>query len=493
MTFTRRQAILGAAIAQLGAAAALAPSLAQAAPKTAKAKDAKSPARPSDPDVIILGAGISGLGAAALLEEQGAKVLILEGRQRVGGRIFTLMDQPGTPEMGFNSMGAGYGRGMDMARRAGVELFDVAPRYMKDPRQQFVLGDATLTREEWAASPKNPFPAALKSMMPWEIVPVLVSKNNRLKDWADWIAPESAPLDISMHQFLSQQGLNDAAIRLAFDKAPYYGLNGHQSSALVYEFNDGWGKAQSAAGPGSFAVKGGNLLLAQGLASKQKGDILLGKEVVAISSGPDTAVVTCRDGSTYRAKKVICSLPFSVLRNINFEPGFTGAQAKAVTTLPYQAISIAFLTVSAPYWEKDGLPPTMWTDGLLGQVLAQRYGPTPDEVTGLSVFARGELALTWDRMGKENALAMIVSELERLRPAAKGLVKGAYYHSWGLEPFNGGDWSYFNPGQITAFAREMSAPVGRVHFCGEHTGTSNRGLESALESSERVTLEILSA
>jgi hypothetical protein len=293
MTFTRRQAILGAAIAQLGAAAALAPA-AQAAPKTAKPKDAKSPAPSSDPDVIILGAGISGLGAASLLEEQGAKVLILEGRQRVGGRIFTLLDQPGTPEMGFNSMGAGYGRGMDMAQRAGVELFDVAPRYMKDPRQQFVLGGVTMTREEWAASPKNPFPAALKSMMPWEIVPVLVSKNNRLKDWADWIAPESAPLDISMHQFLSQLGLNDAAIRLAFDKAPYYGLNGHQSSALVYEFNDGWGKAQSAAGPGSFAVKGGNLLLAQGLASKQKGDILLGKEVVAISSGADAAVVLPR-------------------------------------------------------------------------------------------------------------------------------------------------------------------------------------------------------
>lgn len=491
MTFTRRQAILGAAIAQLGAAS-LAPA-AHAAPKTPKAApaNAKRPAPSGDPDVIILGAGISGLGAATLLEEQGAKVLVLEGRQRVGGRILTLLDQPGVPEMGFNSMGAGYGRGMDMAKRAGVDLYDVAPRYMKDPRQQLVLGDTSLTREEWAASPNNPFPAALKTMMPWEVVPVLVGKNNRLKDWADWIAPESAPLDVSMHQFLSQLGLNDAAIRLAFDKAPYYGMNGHQSSALVYEFNDGWGKAQSAAGPGSFAVKGGNLLLPQGLAAKLKGDLLLGKEVVAISSGADAATVTCRDGSTYRAKKIICSLPFSVLRNIAIEPGLTGAQARAVSTLPYQAISIAFLTVSAPYWEKDGLPPTMWTDGRLGQVLAQRYGASPDEVTGLSVFARGELAQAWDRLGKENALAMIVSELERLRPAAKGLVKGVHYHGWATEPFNGGDWSYFNAGQVTAFARDMSTPAGRIHFCGEHTGVANRGLESALESSERVALEIL--
>jgi monoamine oxidase len=62
-----------------------------------------------------------------------------------------------------------------------------------------------------------------------------------------------------------------------------------------------------------------------------------------------------------------------------------------------------------------------------------------------------------------------------------------------LEPFNAGDWAYFGPGQVTAFARTMAAPAGRVHFCGEHTATANRGLEGALESSERVALEILSA
>ncbi len=481
MTFTRRQAILGATVAQLGAVMIAAPAVAEV----------KRQARTVDPDVIILGAGISGLGAATLLEEQGLKVLVLEGRQRVGGRILTLFDQPGTPEMGFNSMGAGYGRGMDAAQRAGVELFDVGPRYMKDPRQQLVIGGTLMTREQWAASPANPFPTAYKAMMPWEVAPVMVSKNNRLKDWADWIDPASAPLDISMHQFLAQLGFNDAAIRLAFDKAPYYGANAFEASALTYEFNDGWGKAQTAAGPGNFAVKGGNQKLPQGLHAKLKGDVLLGKEVVGISSGADAATVTCRDGSTYRAKRVICSLPFSTLRNITIEPGLTGAQARAVTTLPYQPISIAFLTVAAPYWEKDGLPASMWTDGPLGAVLAQRYGASPDEVTGLMVFGRGALAQYWDRMGKEAALNLIVSELERLRPASNGLVKAAAYHSWAMEPFNGGDWAYFNPGQITAFAREMSAPAGRIHFCGEHTGTSNRGLEAALESSERVVIEVL--
>jgi len=149
--------------------------------------------------------------------------------------------------------------------------------------------------------------------------------------------------------------------------------------------------------------------------------------------------------------------------------------------------------VREPYWEKDQLPVSMWTDGPMGTVLAQRYGQTVSEVTGLSLFARGRLAQYWDRLGKDAVLKLVVEELARVRPASKGLVTGAAFHSWGLEPFNGGDWAYFSPGQVSGFGQAMATPAGRLHFCGEHTATSNRGLEGALESSERAVLEILSA
>jgi monoamine oxidase len=364
---------------------------------------------------------------------------------------------------------------------------------MKDPRQQLIIDGQSITREAWKSSALNPLPEAYRSLMPWEVVPVAFSKNNPLKDWSDWIAPESAPLDISVHAFLKAQGLNDAAIRLVFDAAPYYGTTAHDAAALVYEYNDGWIKAQTTESRAGLAVRGGNQKLTDGMAKLLTGDLLLGKEVVAIVSASDAVTVTCRDGTRYRGKRVVCSLPFSTLRNVRIEPGLSGAQAEAVSGLPYQPISIAFLTVREPFWEKDGLPPSIWSDGPLGAVLAQRYGATEDEVTGLSVMARGRLAHYWDRQGREAALAQVVGELERLRPASKGLVKGAAYHSWAMDPFNAGDWAYFHPGQITRFAREMALPAGRLHFCGEHTATANRGIEGALESSERVALEIISA
>ena len=206
-------------------------------------------------DVIVIGAGVSGLQTAWLLEQQGARVTVLEGRSRVGGRVFTLFDQPGMPEMGFNSMGAGYARAIDAAHRSGVALYNTAPQMMKAFRQEMVLGGKVMGRAEWASSAANPFPAALKSFMPWELTPVLVAKHNPLADWADWLEPESAKFDIPMHDFLVQQGLSEPAIKLAFDTAPYYGTNAGDVSVLLFEFNAGWGKTQASFGSEMWACK----------------------------------------------------------------------------------------------------------------------------------------------------------------------------------------------------------------------------------------------
>ena len=77
--------------------------------------------------VIVIGAGLSGLNAALLLEEQGVDVQVLEGRQRVGGRVLSHRDLPGNPESGGTSFGAGYARLMDACKKFKVGTIDVTP------------------------------------------------------------------------------------------------------------------------------------------------------------------------------------------------------------------------------------------------------------------------------------------------------------------------------------------------------------------------------
>ena len=160
--------------------------------------------------------------------------------------------------MGFNTMGTGYGRGLDAARRAGVEMVEVGARFRKAPPQVLFLDGKPLKREEWAVHASNPFPDGLKTAMPWEITARLVSQHNPLADWTQWAEPESHVHDISLHAFLKAQGLSDAAIRLANDTAPAYGTNAWDVSALMLEWNAGFLKSQIEAGPSQFAVKGGN-------------------------------------------------------------------------------------------------------------------------------------------------------------------------------------------------------------------------------------------
>jgi len=173
-------------------------------------------------------------------------------------------------------------------------------------------------------------------------------------------------------------------------------------------------------------------------------------------------------------------------------PGLTGVQARAVSTMPYQPLSMAFITATSPFWEEDKLNPGMWTDGHVGNVVPQHFGATDEEITGFVVQARGQMAHYWDSLGRDNALAMIVRGIEELRPAAKGKLQARAYFSWSQERFNQGDWAYFSPGQVAGVMGEIGKPQGRLHFCGEHTATGSRGLEGALESSERVALEVLS-
>jgi monoamine oxidase len=479
MDFTRRSFALG-----LGAATLT---------SSAWAKTKLKPAAPAMLDTIVIGAGMSGLNTALLLEAEGQRVAVIEARGRVGGRVHTLLDQTGVPEMGFNTMGSGYGRGIDAAKRAGVELIEVGARFRKAPPQVLFLNGQSFTRESWAAYPGNPLPQPLKTMMPWEVVPRLVAQHTPLADWTQWHQPESAVHDISLHAFLRQHGLSDPAIRLVNDTSPAYGNSAWDVSALMLEWNDGFIKGQIAVGPLQFAVKGGNANLPFGLAKLLKGDLITGKRVAGIDSGVSHATVTCADGTSYQARRVVCALPLGTMRRIGFAPGLPSAQAQAIATVPYQQLTNIFCSVSRPYWLEDGLSPGMWTNSPLGTIYPQYFGASDGEVTGLLIQGRGELAQAWDRMGRDAAMATVVETLESLRPAAKGAVKAVHYHSWGAEAYSTGAWAVFMPGQIRDLHAAMAQPAGRVHFCGEHTATGARGLEAALESSERVAIEVLTA
>jgi monoamine oxidase len=442
-------------------------------------------------DVVVIGAGLSGLEAARRLEAAGLEVLVLEGRDRVGGKVMTFSSVQGVPEAGGNTIYAGYKRLLDIAERIGVALEDQLPRLSKHANYTLILDEKPVTREQWRDSPRNPFPADHRDLMPWQYVPTVLNQANPLTSIDDWYAPKNAPLDVSMRDFLKARGATDAMIELAHDAIPTYGLNAHDVSALLMMCVSAYTRAQRTVKPAMYQARGGNERIPEGMARLLRDEIRFGQTVTAIETTNTGVEVHVAGGARYAARAAICALPYSTLRKIDLEPTLTGVQARAIKSLPHQPIHQVALHVSRPFWETDGLEPSMWTDSKIGRVSAIYRGSSDDEVSSLLVTAYGPAALYLDRLGAESAARYVVAEIEKMRPASKGALTSIAQQSWMRDPFSAGGWAYFHPGTVTTFLPAMFQAHGRVHFCGEQTSLGARGMEGALESGERAATEVL--
>lgn len=442
-------------------------------------------------DVIVVGAGLSGLHAAWMLEQQGLKVLVLEGRDRVGGRVLSFTQVQGAPEAGGNIIYGDYRRTQEIAKRVGVTLEDQVPRLAKHSKFTLVLDGKPVSRDEWKDSPRNPFPPALREMMPWQYVPLVTSQENPLTSLEGWYDVKNAPYDIPMRDFLRKQGATDAMIELAYDTIPTYGLNAKDISALMMAYVSAFTAAQKSAKPVMLQAQGGNGRLPLAMAAQLREPVRLNETVKSIEATAGGVTVRVASGARYAGKAVICAVPFTTLRRIDLRPGLQGMQETAVKTLPYQPIHQVAVQVSKPYWEQDGLEPSMWTDAHIGRVSAIYHETDEARVSSLLVSAFGPSARYLDRLGKEGAARYVIAQIEQMRPAAQGALQVVDQHSWEQDPYAGGAWSYFNPGTVTKFLPVMLQPQGRVHFCGEHTSVTARGMEGALESGERAAAAVV--
>jgi monoamine oxidase len=476
-TLTRRTVIRG-----IGAA-----SLAAATPRLLRAQN-KS-------DVLVIGAGLSGLGAALLLQEAGVNVQVIEGRNRIGGRVESFRNIPGNPEAGGTAFGPGYARLVDAANTHGVGLIDITPIVPFFFDRQLVIDDEFISGQDWPTHPGNPFPEQMKKIMPWMYLPMLLGQANPLKTPEAWLSPEHADLDISLHEYLRQTGQTDEIIDMAYNISPAWGSSSHDVSALMAlsaYFFSGMQRQLAAGGKVmGYTARGGNQAIPEAMAAALKNEVRLNQPVIGIRSNKDGAEVHCSDGTIYRADRVICSVPCSVLKRIRIDPMVRGEQARAIQTLESQVINQVHIVAKTPFWEADGMTANMFTNSLCGMVVAEHKGESPTDITSLTAWIRGHNAAWMDQVDERDAVAAVVADIERLRPAAKGQLEVAAYKSWYRDPFASGDWAVWQPGQITNLAAHVARPHEQIHFCGEHTAVSNRGMEGALESGERAALEVL--
>ncbi len=454
-------------------------------------------------NVIVIGSGFSGLNAAIALTDIGAKVTLLEASERPGGRAWTGDHIDGKPEFGAEQIGPYYARIKNMAQRMGVNIL---PGARKKAPFDLCINDQLIAAKTWESSPHNKTVGAERTVAPSALQAYYIKKFNPLTEVGSWLSPEAASLDISLRDWLASHGASPAALGLINDGLTYLDIaqlstlrslhDATRASAYVENIKEDLATLNpyQIAALFSARVEGGTSRLTEAMAA-HLGDVVRYNKVVAgISMNSTGAEVQCMDRTRYKADYVVSAVPFTSLRRIRIDPPLTGAQGKALENLSYHNLIRMYFNVKeggTPYWEQDELAPSLWTNGALNTV--ELYEDEDGSRHRMVASMVGPRARRLDQLSEADLKDYVSREIGRIRPSLKGRLEFTGLHSWAKTPFISGCSHTFKPGEINEFAHDMIKPHGRLHIAGEHTRRLEVGMEGAMESGERVALEIATA
>jgi monoamine oxidase len=455
---------------------------------------ARGAGRPERYRVAVLGAGLAGLNAALLLEDQGVETIVLEAQAGPGGRLFTLRQDGRAYNCGATTIGPEYGRIRALAERFGVAL--VNP--MQRGGMAWHINGAIGPMRDWPSAAANRTRDFERPTLPTQLEQAMINRFGKLPSPDAWRDEEMRKWDVPLDEFYRACGISDEAIRLIEVASNCESL--HSTSALFQmkelQSISSWGAAggqkNSVYEPGSgdfHYIAGGSDQLPIAIAKGMKSPVRCSTPVASVVMGPKGAEVTCADGTRIACDYVISAIPFTALSRVKISPAPTGLRAESIGDALYMGTSHYFFEVTAPYWEKDGFEPGLITDASIERVFANK-GPS-GQVEWLDIWVNGAGVRPFDRLAPAAAATAVTEELYRLRPAMRGAIRFVGSHSWARNPWVTGNKHIFKPGQVSRFAKVIAEPWHRLHFAGEHTRDVEPGMEAAAATGERAAFEIL--
>ncbi len=443
--------------------------------------------------VLVLGAGLSGLAAALELSEAGHPVTVLETRQIPGGRVLTLR----TPFAGGLYAEAG-----------GIAFPDNATNALRYARDLHVemkrLPESTtphiyyLRGRRFRVNPGEPgdWPYQLTpkeaALGPDGILAGIVTKLNtdmgpRTKP--NWLQNAGKRFDrMATIDMLRNNGASAEAQELLRWTAWYTASADTQSAlqAVLSGMMIGLPQEQAA-----HAVPGGNDALPKAMAAKLGKRIRYNATVTRIQQLKDKVRVTVREGNAIRtleADRIVCTLPFSALREVEFTPVLSKVKAEAVAQLKYENVTRLFFQMKRRYWADARVSGDASTDTSLMQVLEEPRHPMTTGVDSpgiLEAYTQGPGALSMKSYSTEERVRIGLNDLELVHPGAHREFVSATHQVWDNA------YSKYELGQFSAWYPELIKPEGLVYFAGEHISTLPGTMEGALESGIRAANDIL--
>jgi monoamine oxidase len=439
-------------------------------------------------DVIIVGAGFAGVTAARELSRKGKSVIVLEARDRVGGRAMPGSVAGATIDFGGQWVGADHNLLRSLAAEVGAELY---PQYTAGKSILDVDGKTKLQGEGLS---KLPMAALAELGIGFTRIEAMLKK---LPSTGPWDAPKADKWDAeSFGSWLEKNTLTSTSLSLATLVSNAIFCSAPSRVSLLYAlecFRQGGGVEKMLdveGGNQQDKVTGGAWKLLKEAADDLSDHILLNSPVTEIIHEPGSVRVVTPHGE-YSASDIIVTVPPSALGAVTFTPPLPARHRALRERMVMGSVIKAFIAYERPFWRQDGLSGDVTsTDSPLGVVSDQTEDPDGPGV--LVILIEGDHAVELADLSTEERRHLVVSELIRLFGAQAGSPIDYVDYDWGRDPWAGGGYAcYMPPGVLTSFGRTIREPVGSIHWAGTETARNSMGyFEGAIESGIRAAHEV---